>query len=130
MKPKLLKPVQYKFKKGDHVRIPNTRDNLRRREYKEKWTGEVYKVLFRFHRQGLNVYKIEDLHDKPVGGTFAEAELQKVVYNPRGVFFIDEVVDKKIINGRAYLEILWYGWPKSFNTLIPASDLNKYKRKT
>ena len=129
MKPKLLNPVQYKFKKGDHVRIPNTRNKVRR-EYKEKWTNEVYVISFRFHRQGLNVYKVKDLHEKPLGGTFAEAELQKVVYDPKGVFYIDEVVGKKYIGRRLYLEIRWYGWPKSFNSYIPASDINKYKRKT
>ena len=126
MEPKLVKPRPFKFKLGIHVRIPETR-KVTKREYKEKWSAEVFIITDRFHRQGLNVYTLKDLKDRPVGGTFAEPELQRVDYNPEGVFLIDHVVSTKTINGVLYAEVKWYRWPKTFNSYIPYRDLNKYK---
>ena len=71
------------------------------------------------------------MHDKPVAGSFTEAELQRVNYDPKGVFFIDHVVgNKKMINKVPYVQIKWYRWPKSFNSFIPEADLDKYQFKT
>ena len=129
MADRIKNPKRFKLHVGNNVRIPETRTNARR-EYKEKWSGEVFIITERFHRQGLNVYKLKDMKDKPVEGTFAEAELQRVNYDPNGVFFIDEVVGKKLIDKVPYVEIKWYRWPKKFNSFIPEANLNKYKFKS
>ena len=129
IEPRMIEPKAYKFKLGIHVRMPMTR-NKSKREYQEKWTGEIFKIVSRFRKQGLNFYKLADLHDKDVEGSFAEAELQRVNYNPAGVFLINEVGEQKKINGVPHSEVQWYGWPSSFNSYIPTKDLGKYKVKT
>ena len=48
------------------------------REYSQKWTGEVFIVLYRFMREGIPIYKLKDYSNEPVDGSFYSQELQKV----------------------------------------------------
>ena len=73
---KRLKPL-FKLKVGDTVRISQLKHPFQR-DYQQKWTEEFFKVSKRFKRGQIPVYKVQDLADDPIEGTFYESELQKV----------------------------------------------------
>ena len=50
---------------------------------------EVFTIVSRFRRHGINMYKLEDKLNKTVAGSFAEAEIQRVDYDSKGVFIIE-----------------------------------------
>ena len=67
----------FRFKVGDKVRITFIR-NIFTREYDEKWTAEIFKVIQRIMRGELPIYRFKDFHDEEIKGTFYQSELQKV----------------------------------------------------
>lgn len=75
---KKKRPKQiFKNKIGDDVRISQLKHPFQR-DYQQKWTEEYFKVSNRYKRDGIPVYKIKDLAEDPIEGTFYESELQKV----------------------------------------------------
>jgi hypothetical protein len=71
-----VKLKSYQFKIGDYVRISHLR-NAFTRAYDETYSGEVFKVHKRYHRGILPIYKLRDLQDEDITGTFYQSELQK-----------------------------------------------------
>jgi len=100
------RPMRAKFKIGDKVRI------LKKKKFFEKgftpnWT-EVFTVS-KIQRTDPITYKITDLNDEEIQGTFYEQELQKTTQE---VFRIEKVVKK----GNVRSLVKWKGYPASFNS--------------
>ena len=93
------------------------------RLYDEYWTPEIFTIRNRFRRDGLNIYTVEDKLSEPVKGTFYESELQKVRYDPDGVYRIEKVIKKRKQHGVDHVLIKWYGWPAKFNSWINKDQL-------
>ena len=71
------------------------------------------------------VYEIKDLNKEPILGTFYEQELSKVSKNrPVEEFIIEKIVKSKKIKGKKHCFVKWRGYPDSFNSWIPESDIN------
>ena len=84
----------FKFKLNDKVRISHLR-RLFRREYDQKWTGEIFKVSGRYRSQGLPVYKLKDFAGEPILGTFYAQELQKVRTDDNSIWKIDKILQER-----------------------------------
>lgn len=68
----------FKYKIGDDVLISQLKHSFQR-DYQQKWTEEHFKVAKRYKRGEIPVYKLKDLADDPIEGTFYESELLKVI---------------------------------------------------
>jgi len=70
------RPVRFKYRIGDYVRLSEAR-TVFRKGYRQRWTDEVFRVFKQSSRKPV-VYRLEDLAGHPLVGSFYEQELQKV----------------------------------------------------
>ena len=126
--PHLRKPPTKKFKLGvgDTVRISHTRHPFTR-DYKERWTGEVFKIASRRMRDGLPIYVLKDWNGDAIKGTFYQEELEKVTVDENTAYKIEKVLKKRKVRGREQLLVRWLHWPKKFDSWIPASEIQDYQ---
>ena len=114
------KKVKFRFKIGATVRMSILRSAFQR-EYLTRWTTELFKISERFVRQGQPIYKLVDWNNDPVQGTFYEKELQET--KAPEIFKIEKVIKYKGRGDGKQALVSWKGWPKKFNSWIPASDV-------
>ncbi|XP_061173692.1 uncharacterized protein LOC133182861 [Saccostrea echinata] len=124
-KKKRTKPL-FKYKIGDDVRISQLKHPFQR-DYQQKWTEEYFKVSNRYKRAGIPVYKIKDLADDPIEGTFYESELQKVMKSGDILYRVEKVLKKRKRGNTKEVYVKWEGWPSKFNSWIPESSLENTK---
>ena len=74
-------------------------------------------------RQRQLIYNIVDWDNQPVEGTFYQKELQKVDPAADYLFKIEYVIKYKGCGKNKEALVKWKGWPKKFNSWIPASSL-------
>ena len=116
----------FKYKIGDDVRISQLKHSFQR-DYQQKWTEEYFKISKRYQRDGIPVYKIKDLADDPIEGTFYESELQKVMKSGDILYRVEKVLRKRKRGKTKEVFVKWEGWPSKFNSWIPESSLEKNK---
>ncbi|XP_062567734.1 uncharacterized protein LOC134229972 [Saccostrea cucullata] len=121
--PKKIKPF-FKLKIGDNVRISQLKHPFQR-DYQQKWTEEFFKVSERYKRGQVPVYKVKDLADDPIEGTFYESELPKVVKSDDVSYRVDKILKRRRRGTTKEVYVKWEGWPKKFNSWIPESSLEK-----
>ena len=107
-----------KFNVGDLVRIPMHR-NIFSKEIIGNWTIEIFKIDKVVYTTPTT-YKLVDLKDEEIKGSYYEFELNKV---PQSVlddsFRIEKIIEKK---GNKSL-VKWLGWPEKFASWIDNKDL-------
>lgn len=116
-----LKPFKFKF--GAYVRITHLKSTFTR-AYDQTYTGEVYRIHKRYQRGALPVYRIRDLQDDDIKGTFYESELQRVHIDPDQTWKVEEVLKSRGKGRNKQYFVKWKYYPKKFNSWINASDLN------
>ena len=126
------KPAQkrsaFKFKIGDWVRISYLKKPFDR-EYREKWTSELFKVIDRDTKQGLAVYQLEDYAGESVTGTFYTEELQPVVLQDNAVYKIEKILRYRKRKGKQReMLVKWLGWGDKFNSWVTATDLERVNK--
>ena len=77
-----------KFKIGDKVRISKFKRNVFDKGYTPNWTEEMFTIDKIQHTNPIT-YKLKDLNNEEIQGSFYEAELLKAIQD---VFRIDKVV--------------------------------------
>ena len=81
----------------------------------------------RYAREGIPVYNVEDLKGEAIEGTFYEAELQKITFDPEGEFRVEKELKRRQRPGHPPEVIVkWYSWPSKFNSWIPEEDVTTY----
>lgn len=122
--PKSKKKIsRFKFQIGDHVRITFLRHAFQR-EYQQKWTGELFIIRGRFHRQNIHLYKLKDFDGEVISGTFYASELQKVNTDENTIWKIDKILKKRKIRGQTEVYVSWQHWPSKFNSWVKQSDID------
>jgi hypothetical protein len=116
--------VKFAFKVGDTIRIVRKKDPLEK-GYKPNFSEELFKVTECVERP-IPVYRISDLSDEPILGTFYKQEMVKVP-NPTDTtaYKIEKILDRKKIRGKLHYLIKWWGYPMNHNSWIPASNVKK-----
>ena len=114
----------FTFKIGDQVRITHLRRTFQR-DYDQTYTEEIFVVRDRFVSQNIPIYKLKDMMDEPIRGTFYASELQKVSKDVQTVWRIDKVLRKRKTRGRQEVLVRWLGWPKKFDSWIARSDIKE-----
>ena len=103
-----------KFSVGDKVRITKKK-KVFEKGYTTRWTEEIFKIT---EIQNTNpiTYKLEDLNEKEIKGTFYEPELQKT---KQQVFRIEKV----LIKGKNKSLVRWKGYDETFDSWVDNKKL-------
>ena len=121
--PKKSKRIQrFQFDVGDHVRIPHLILAFAR-EYRPRWTEEIFIITQKFRRDDINVYKIEDNEKEEIYGTFYEGELQRVLPDQKNQWIIENIIRERgqgTENHEAWVK--FKGWPTEYNRWIPYAN--------
>ena len=111
-----------KFKINDIVRI-----SLKRRELFDKpsdnikWSEELFKI-HSIDKSNVISYKIKDMNNEIIQGTFYEKELQLSKMMEDGLYIIEKIIRK---NKDRYL-VKWRNYSNDFNSWIDKNDIVKY----
>ena len=116
-----MKPYRYSI--GDWVRISYLKRTFQR-EYTEKWSRELFKVVKRVRMQGKAMYTLEDYAGDPVDGRFYDEELQPVKVGEDDIYKIEKVIGQRKQRGQSkqYL-VRWLGWPAKYDSWISEEEL-------
>jgi len=106
-----------KLKIGDKVRISKYKRNVFDKGYTPNWTEEVFIVDKIRYSNPIN-YKLKDLNNEEIKGSFYEPELLKA---KQEVFRIDKVIRRDYKKKQALVK--WKGYSDYFNSWIPMKDL-------
>ena len=117
-----VKQPSYKFKIGDIIRLSYLSKKFDR-GYDQKWTGELFRIINRYVRRGIPVYKVQDYAGESITGTFYEDEIQKVEVPPDHVYKIEKVLKTRKRKGETEHLVRWLNWPKKYDLWINAADI-------
>ena len=116
-----VKHVKYKFKIGDQVRISKIKRTFEK-GYLPNFSKEIFTISKQVPRYPP-VYKLKDYDGEELKGTFYEKELQKVI-KPDGVYEVEKILKKRGRGRNVQYLVKWLGYPKKFNSWVPASEIN------
>jgi hypothetical protein len=106
------------FNIGDTVRISKFRQHFDK-GYVPQWTEEIFKIIAVSHQKTQPVYRLVDLTDEPIKGTFYRNELQKVMLDKDRTYKIETIIKKRrLSDGRIQYFVKWRGYPEKFNQWI------------
>ena len=114
----------FKFGLDDYVRLAYTRYTFQR-DYQQKWTTELFKISERFLKQNLPLYRVVDMLNDPVIGSFYEWELLKVNKNQE-FWRVESIIKTRKIKGKKEHLIKWEGYGDKFSSWVPASDIKDF----
>ena len=117
MEPLKLSKQKPKFKPGDKVRISKYKRKTFDKGYTPNWTEEVFTVD-KIQYTNPITYKLKDLNDEEIQGSFYEQELLRA---NQDVFRIDKVIRRDYKKKQALVK--WKGYSDEFNTWVPMKDL-------
>ena len=118
------KPVKYKFEIGDKVNLLMDRSTFNK-GYKETYFQEIFEIVRRTRTHPPR-YKLGDLLQEEVNGSFYEPQLVRVTYNTDGLYRIEKVVRyRKNEKGRDAL-VRWQGYPPKFDTWLDVESIVDY----
>lgn len=112
---------------GDRVRLSYLPKTFRDRAYDEKWGSEIFTITRRKMSQGFQKYYLKDMQNEPVLGSFYKEELVKTDERDDGQYQIEAILGERYTgrgrNRKLEYKIKWRGWPKKYNSWIPAEDV-------
>ena len=106
-----------KFKVGDKVRISKYKRKVFDKGYTPNWTEEVF-TIDKIQYTNPLTYKLNDLNNEEIQGSFYEPELLKA---KQDVFRIDKVIRRDYKKKQALVK--WKGYSDDFNTWRSFKDL-------
>ena len=113
------KRLKQKFKVNDHVRL-NKKFRTFKKGYLPGWTEEVF-IVSRVVPGSVVTYKIKEIDDTPLEGTFYSQDLQKVTVSDDDLYRVEKVLKRK---GNKLL-VRWKGWPDKYDSWIDKKDVRK-----
>lgn len=116
-----IRKEQPKFRVGTYVRVSKP-NNIYAKGYLPNYSDEIYKI-FKVIRGKRNTYKLHDLMNEEIDGSYYEEEIQEVVYNEESIFRIKSILATRNNNGRKESLVEWKGWPAKFNSWIPSRSI-------
>ena len=106
---------------GDSVRIAMTRRPFKK-GYTGQWSEELF-VVSEKRRTIPTTYRVKDLVDEQIDGTFYHQELQLVRVEQDKVYTVEHILKKR--NRRKKIEyfVNWKGYGDKFNTWIVKEEV-------
>ena len=112
------------FTAGTRVRISKAK-GLFEKGYLPNWTEELFTIEKVLYRTDPITYTVKDDADVTLRGTFYKEELQKV--GEKAVYRIANILKKRRVKGNQQYLIQWLGYPRSFDSWVPAKDVERYE---
>ena len=103
-----------KFSVGDEVRITKKK-KVFEKGYTTRWKEEIFTIK-EIRNTNPITYKIEDLKEEEIKGTFYEPELQKT---KQQIYRIEKVIEKE--KGKSLVK--WKGYSDKFNSWVDNKEL-------
>ena len=116
------KNIKYAYKIGQKVRITKIK-NLMTREMNPRWTREIFTIVNRFTRDGIEQYKIEDYHKQILLGSFHKEELQKVDVDKNFKYKIEKILDTRGKGKNEEYKVRYLDLDKRFDEWIPKKNI-------
>lgn len=113
--------VKPKFKIDTHVRIARKK-SMFEKGYETYFSEEIFKIS-KIIRRPNPVYELKDMNGEIIDGLFYEHELQPVAIDEEKMYKIDKILAHRKRKGIHEVLVAWYGYPQTFNSWIPYSDL-------
>lgn len=110
------------FVVGDNVRITGPKATFEK-GYRGKWTEEIFVVKSLKKSHPRTVYRLEDLQNKPIIGTFYAEEMQKVQLPDDGFYLVEKIIKSEGIGKRRRHLVKWVGYPEVFNSWVGDDDI-------
>ena len=85
---------RFKFKVGDTVRISHLKKTFEK-GYVENWTLEYFKINKRLIKNQQDIYRLVDMTNDPIKGTFYRYELQKIKPDDTNTYKIEKILEKR-----------------------------------
>ena len=105
-----------KFTVGDKVRISKYKRNVFDKGYTPNWIEEVF-IIDKIQYTKPITYKLKDLNDEEIQGSFYEPELLKA---EQDVFRVEKIIRKDHKKKQALIR--WKGYSNDFNSWVPFKD--------
>ena len=118
-----LLPAKHLLKLNDTVRLSSVKGKFDR-DFHQHWSREHFLVSELLFKQGIPVYKIKDLKNEPIIGTFYHDELQRIIVDDEKDTYIIEKIEKRR-GAKSYVK--WLGWDRRFNTWLDNSTIKNYQ---
>ena len=112
--------IKINFKVDDFVRLSKIKKTFEK-GYTPNWTREIFKID-KIKATVPVSYKIKDLNNEELTGSFYEQELQKIE-NFDETFDIDQIIKTKVVNKKTQYFVSWKGYPASFNSWVPKESI-------
>ena len=109
------------FKIGDTVRIVMTRMPFKK-GYTGHWSEEIFIVTEKVKSIPVT-YKLKDLMDENIKGTFYPQELQIVGVTKDKAYVIEEVLKTRRKNNKIEYFVKWKGYGSKFNSWVLKEDV-------
>jgi hypothetical protein len=93
------------------------------KSFDEKFSTQIYYVASRHSPQNINRYKLKDKQNVLLPQSYSESELQKVIDREDSEYRVEKVLKRKRIGDIPHVLVKWFGYPRQFNSWIPASDV-------
>ena len=109
------------FRVGDSVRIAMTR-----RQFKKGYTGQWSEELFVVSEKLRTIpttYRVKDLVDEQIDGTFYHQELQLVRVEQDKIYTVERILKKRKRGKKIEYFVKWKGYGDKFNTWIIKEDV-------
>ena len=106
------------YKVGDKVRL-NKKFRPFKKGYLPGWTEEVFVVRNVVPGMAITTYKVQELDDTPLQGTFYAWDLQKVHLDEASYFRAEKVLKRR----KDKLYVKWKRYPAKYNGWIYRKDL-------
>ena len=114
---------RFKYKVGDYVRISHLKTPFTR-AYDETFTGEMFKIDKRYRRGDIPVYRLRDMQDDEIKGTFYQSELQKVDIDPDMLWKVEKILKTRGKGKNKQSLVKWKYYPQKFNDWLYTRDIN------
>ena len=95
------------------------------RDYDQTYIEEIFIVSARFMSQGIPIYKLKDMLDNPILGTFYASQIHTVNKNEETIWRIDKILRKRKKDDKNEVLVRWLGWPKKFDSWVLEKDIKK-----
>ena len=109
------------FRVGDSVRIAMTRRPFKK-GYTGQWSEELFVVSEKL-RTIPTTYRVKDLVDEQIDGTFYHQELQLVRVEQDKVYTVERILKKRKRGKKIEYFVKWKGYGDKFNTWIIKEDV-------
>ena len=117
-----LTKIKFNFSECDLVQISKARSPFSQ-GFGQTFTEEIFKVRQRFATVPTT-YMLEDLNDVQVAGLFYEPDMVLVRGKGKDVEYrVEKILAHRTRKGQKQVLIKWKGYPNSFNSWEPASNL-------